>query len=59
MLAALTLMPAFMGTAGRSVRSLADRRAERRAAQAGAAGEAHEQSAFARWGRKFSERPWP
>jgi RND superfamily putative drug exporter len=69
MLAALTLMPAFMGIAGRSVRSITDRRAERRAAKSGEApsvadvhaahDEAHERSAFARWGRKVSDRPWP
>jgi putative drug exporter of the RND superfamily len=72
MLAALTLMPAFMGTAGRTVRSLRDLRADRRAraagdeqssldaaARAAAADEAHERSAFARWGRKVSDRPWP
>jgi putative drug exporter of the RND superfamily len=73
MLAALTLMPAFMGVAGRNVTSLRDRvsvfRARRRgdahaaqdtlAARAAASDEAHENSAFARWGRKVSDRPWP
>jgi RND superfamily putative drug exporter len=79
MISALTLMPAFMGVAGRSVRSIADQRAERRAAKSGggdgaaaqsaadqsaaaraaASDEAHERSAFARWGRKVSDRPWP
>jgi putative drug exporter of the RND superfamily len=71
MLAALTLMPAFMGVGRQSVRSIADRRAARRARSAGesaatataahaaAADEAHERSAFARWGRKVSDRPWP
>jgi RND superfamily putative drug exporter len=74
MIAALTLMPAFMGVAGRNVRSIADQRAERRAARSGgedgaaaksaaaraaASDEAHERSAFARWGRKVSDRPWP
>jgi RND superfamily putative drug exporter len=74
MIAALTLMPAFMGVAGRNVRSIADQRAERRAAKSGgengaaaqsavaraaASDEAHERSAFARWGRKVSDRPWP
>ena len=73
MLTALTLMPAFMGVAGRSVRTLADQRAEKRsrksgdaaqvasdtAARVAASDEAHERSAFARWGRKVSDRPWP
>lgn len=73
MIAALTLMPAFMGAAKGSVRDLRDRLAVRRArrrgdsdavaavaaAQAAASDEAHEHSAFARWGRKVSNRPWP
>jgi RND superfamily putative drug exporter len=71
MLAALTLMPAFMGVAGRNVRALRDLRAERRATagqsgdaaaaslaeMAAAADAAHERSAFARWGRRVSDRP--
>ena len=72
MLAALTIMPAFMGVAKANVRSFRDLRAERRdrtgadnnaaanaAARAAASDEAHERSAFARWGRKVSDRPWP
>lgn len=74
MLAALTLVPAFMGVAGGNVRSLKDRFALRRARK-GAGGdeaaalsmselaaksdEAHERSAFARWGRRVSDRPGP
>jgi RND superfamily putative drug exporter len=68
--AALTLVPALLGLAKQSVRSrqerekarhddpdsldpavLAKERAEREAA--------HESSAFARWGRMVSNRPWP
>ncbi len=73
MLAALTLMPAFMGVARQNVRSLRALRAERRAtagADAAAAASslaalmaasdtAHENSGFARWGRKVSDRPLP
>ncbi|MCW2595458.1 MAG: domain transrane transporter [Jatrophihabitans sp.] len=71
MLAALTLMPAFMGIARQNVRALKDLRATKRAANAStdvasslaalvaASDEAHERSAFARWGRKVSDRPTP
>ena len=74
MLAALTLMPAFMGVAKQNVRAIKDLRAAKRAtrgdvdeetaaarlaALSAAADEAHENSAFARWGRKVSNRPWP
>jgi RND superfamily putative drug exporter len=74
MLAALTLMPAFMGVAKQNVRAIKDRRAAKRAtrgdvdeataaarlaALTAAGDEAHENSAFARWGRKVSNRPWP
>jgi RND superfamily putative drug exporter len=73
MLASLTLMPAFMGAVGKTVKSLKDLRAEKRArasgnaeeverdmaARSAAADEAHERSAFARWGRKVSNKPWP
>jgi RND superfamily putative drug exporter len=73
-LAALTLMPAFMGVAKQNVRAIKDLRAAKRAtrgdvdeetaaarlaALTAAADEAHEHSAFARWGRKVSNRPWP
>ena len=71
MLAALTILPAFMGVAGNNVRALKDRRAARRltrlsddptaalVAMRRAGDQAHERSAFARWGRKVSDRPWP
>jgi len=74
MLAALTLMPAFMGVAKQNVRAIKDRRAAKRATRGNldeataaarlakltaASDEAHENSAFARWGRKVSNRPWP
>jgi RND superfamily putative drug exporter len=74
MLAALTLMPAFMGVAKQNVRAIKDLRAAKRAtdgsldeataasrlaALAAASDEAHERSAFARWGRKVSDRPLP
>ena len=68
MLAALTLVPAFMGVAGENVRSLRARVRARRAGltareqaaqTAAATQDQHEHSAFARWGRKVSERPWP
>jgi RND superfamily putative drug exporter len=74
MLAALTLMPAFMGVAKQNVRAIKDLRAAKRAtggsldeataasrlaALAAASDEAHERSAFARWGRKVSDRPVP
>ncbi len=53
-LAALTLTPAFMGVAGKNVRAFARYRARHPVDDA-----AHERSAFARWGRKVSGRPWP
>ncbi len=68
MLAALTLVPAFMGVARTNVRSLASRVRARRegltareqAVQTAAAThDRHEHSAFARWGKKVSDRPWP
>src|SRR6476620_11068898 len=68
MLAALTLVPAFRGVAGSNVRSLSARFRARKAGisaqeqaarSAAATQEQHEHSAFARWGRKVSERPWP
>ena len=67
MLAALTLVPAFLGTARSSIRSLAARyrarhagisareEARRTAAQTH---EHHEHSLFARWGRRVSDQPW-
>jgi RND superfamily putative drug exporter len=74
MLAALTLMPAFLGVARQNVRALRDLRAAKRARQdsadeaaaaaslaalSAAADEAHERGGFARWGRKVSDRPLP
>ena len=68
MAAALTLVPAFLGVARGNIRSLGDRiRArksgltgqEQAAQSAAATHEKHEHSAFARWGRKVSDRPWP
>jgi RND superfamily putative drug exporter len=72
MITALTLMPAFMGTAGTTVRAFRGRLAERKAreedpehaadtmaAMMAKSDEAHENSAFARWGRMVSNRPWP
>jgi len=58
MLAALTLVPAFLGVARSSVRSLAARRRERRGDR-GPAPLDHEDNAFARWGRRVSETPVP
>jgi len=54
MLSALTLVPAFLALARNRVRS----RAERGTAPT-ATVHSHENSAFARWGRKVSDRPWP
>jgi putative drug exporter of the RND superfamily len=68
MLAALTLVPAFMGLARENVRALAARVRAHRAHEtareqarltAEATHEQHENSAFARWGRKVSAHPWP
>jgi RND superfamily putative drug exporter len=70
MLSALTLIPAFMGLARGTVRSFLDRRRESRERHARAAAHkpptpvvrddrAHENSPFARWGRRVSGRPWP
>ena len=68
MISALTLVPAFMGAARETVRALPARvRAhkagqtvqEQAAATAAATHEQHEHSAFARWGRMVSGRPWP
>ncbi len=68
MLAALTLVPAFMGVSRSSVRALGARIRAHRAGEtareqakrtAAATQEQHEHSAFARWGRKVSKRPWP
>jgi putative drug exporter of the RND superfamily len=68
MLAALTLVPAFLGVAGENIRALTARLRAHQAhetamAQAKRTAEAterqHEQSGFARWGRRVSARPIP
>ncbi len=68
MLAALTLVPAFLGAARSNVRALSARwrahkageTAREQAIHTAARTEArHEQSAFARWGRMVSAHPWP
>jgi RND superfamily putative drug exporter len=68
MLAALTLVPAFMGLVRGRVRSLSARRRahaegvsvqEEAARTATATRRRHEHGAFARWGRLISRRPWP
>jgi RND superfamily putative drug exporter len=61
MLSALTLVPAMLAVAGPRVRSGRDRRAERKAEQEHLPVREpdHEDSAFARWGRRVSDRPWP
>jgi RND superfamily putative drug exporter len=57
MLSALTLVPAILAVSRNRVRSRADRAAAK--THATDASDAHENSAFARWGRKVSVRPWP
>jgi putative drug exporter of the RND superfamily len=68
MLAALTLVPAFMGLAKGNVRSLSARISAWRAGisvrqqarrTAAVTRQQHEHSAFARWGRRVSGQPWP
>ncbi len=68
MISALTLVPGFMGLSRETVRALPARvRAhkkglsaqEQAAATAAATQKQHEHSAFARWGRMVSGRPWP
>ncbi len=67
MIAALTLVPAFMGVAKNNIRALSvrlrQRRARRRAGHNGSVTETttaadHENSPFARWGRRVSNKPW-
>ena len=67
-LSALTLVPAFMGLVRGVVRALPARfrarkaglSAQEHAAQTAAATqEHHEHTAFARWGRMVTSRPWP
>ena len=68
MISALTLVPAFLGFARQTIRALTARvragkaglTARQQAARTAAAThEQHEHSAFARWGRMVSDRPWP
>ncbi len=68
MAAALTLVPSFMGLVKNNVRSLSARARAHRAGisaqqqarrTAATTEEQHEQSAFARWGRRISRQPWP
>jgi putative drug exporter of the RND superfamily len=68
MLAALTLVPAFLGVARENIRALSARWTAHRAGESAreqaqrtavATEEQHEQSAFARWGRRVSAHPWP
>ena len=68
MLVALTLVPAFMGVVRENVRSLPARfqawkahisAREQAKRTASNTEEQHENSAFARWGRRVSANPWP
>jgi RND superfamily putative drug exporter len=68
MMAALTLVPSFMGVVKNNVRSLPARvkahragiSAQEQAKQTAAVTEEHhEQSGFARWGRRVARQPWP
>src|SRR3954451_2459305 len=74
MCAPLTLVPALLGLSRSRIQSRSDRRARREAeraeggseataarlaALAARSDEAHERSAFARWGRRVSDRPLP
>src|SRR5580704_871551 len=68
MISALTLLPALMGLARQTIRALTARvrahkaglSARQQATQTAAATQQqHERSAFARWGRMVSDRPWP
>jgi RND superfamily putative drug exporter len=68
MISALTLVPAFLGLARETIRAFSARVRGRRAGlsaqqqaakTAEATHEQHEHSAFARWGRMVSDKPWP
>jgi len=68
MLAALTLIPAFMGVVRQNVRAVSARWRAHQAGEsaleqarntAAVTAAQHEQSPFARWGRKVSAHPWP
>jgi putative drug exporter of the RND superfamily len=56
MMSALTLVPAFLAISRNRVRARSERR---EAAAGGHPDHAHENSAFARWGRMVSDKPWP
>ncbi len=58
MLSALTLVPALLGLAGRRVQPRSTRGAHA-TPHHGRSEQAHERSAFARWGRRVSGQPWP
>jgi RND superfamily putative drug exporter len=68
MMAALTLVPSFMGVVRSGIRSLPDRVRAYRAGMtsqeqakqtAAVTEERHEQGGFARWGRRVARQPWP
>ena len=68
MMAALTLVPSFMGLVKNNIRSLHSRvkahragiSAQEQAKQTAVVTEEHhEQSGFARWGRRVAAQPWP
>jgi RND superfamily putative drug exporter len=68
MMAALTLVPSFMGLVKNNIRSLHSRvkahragiTAQEQAKQTAVMTEEHhEQSGFARWGRRVARQPWP
>jgi RND superfamily putative drug exporter len=68
MMAALTLVPSFMGLVKNNIRSLHSRvkahragiSAQEQAKQTAVVTEEHhEQSGFARWGRRVARQPWP
>jgi RND superfamily putative drug exporter len=68
MISALTLIPAFLGLARQTIRAATARVRARKsgltarqqaAKTATLTHEQHERSAFARWGRMVSDRPWP
>ena len=69
MLAALTLVPAFMGVVrgeragaarpGRAAHKAGETARQQAKRTAAATQEQHEHGAFARWGRKVSRTPWP
>ena len=56
MLSALTLVPAFLAISRNRVRARSERREQ---AAGGHPDHSHENSAFARWGRMVSDKPWP